>query len=805
MEIGQKQVNLQEYIRVLMKHRWTILTVFAVILVSVTIFSFTATPIYQGTTRIVIEKENPKVVSIQEVMSVDSSGLDYYQTQYKILESKSVANEVIKRLNLENNETFNPKPGVIAQVVEWILSPIAYVKSLMKTTDKDAALMGQPGIAEPTSPLVGKLLNAVKVTPIRNSRLVDVSFESPDPVLAARGANTLAKAYIDLNLQTKLKATQDAVNWLNQQIDQEKKKVDAADQALLRYKQEQGIVTDFSTNAETITAQKLAELNKQVVEATSRRVEAETRYRQAQSLAGRADSAASIPEVMSNPLIQEIKKQEVEISKRLSELSKRYGSNHPQIIALNNEMRTLNARKAAEIQRVVDSLHNQYRVALAGEQSLKGALGQQKGETLAMNQKAIDYTVLKREAETSREMFDLLVKRFKEASLTEDIRTGNIRVIDPAQIPKGPVKPKKLQNILLAIIVGLSLGVGLAFFLEYIDNTIKLPDEVTGILKIPYLGPVPAIAAVAAKEGGGNPGGGGDSGGGGDGSGGVAGAISGVLGNVLGGAISDVGKGARGAAGPDADPTQDIVVVHSPKSTASEAYRGIRTSLLFSSADVAPQIILVTSSGPREGKTTCSANIAAAMAQAGSRVIVVDCDLRRPRVHQLFGRDRSVGTSNILVANCTIDEAIQQTDIPNVDMIASGPVPPNPSELLGSKHMMEMLVELRGRYERIIIDSPPISAVTDAVILSKIVDGVVLVIRAHQTNREVIRYAITQLRNVSAHIFGAVLNGVDMGRDSYYYYQYYYYYYGQDGERKKKTRSRRSLRSRRYYGKDAEK
>jgi len=805
MEIGQKQVNLQEYIRVLMKHRWTILTVFAVIVVSVTIFSFTATPIYQATTRIVIEKENPKVVSIQEVMSVDSSGLDYYQTQYKILESKSVANEVIKRLNLENNETFNPKPGVIAQVVEWILSPIAYVKSLMKTTDKDAALMGQPGIAEPTSPLVGKLLNAVKVTPIRNSRLVDVSFESPDPVLAARGANTLAKAYIDLNLQTKLKATQDAVNWLNQQIDQEKKKVDTADQALLRYKQEQGIVTDFSTNAETITAQKLAELNKQVVEATSRRVEAETRYRQAKSLADRADTSASIPEVMSNPLIQEIKKQEVEISKRLSELSKRYGSNHPQIIALNNEMRTLNARKAAEIQRVVDSLHNQYRVALAGEQSLKGALGQQKGETLAMNQKAIDYTVLKREAETSREMFDLLVKRFKEASLTEDIRTGNIRVIDPAQIPKGPVKPKKLQNILLAIIVGLSLGVGLAFFLEYIDNTIKLPDEVTGILKIPYLGPVPAIAAVAAKEGGGNPGGGGDSGGGGDGSGGVAGAISGVLGNVLGGAISDVGKGARGAAGPDADPTQDIVVVHSPKSTASEAYRGIRTSLLFSSADVAPQIILVTSSGPREGKTTCSANIAAAMAQAGSRVIVVDCDLRRPRVHQLFGRDRSVGTSNILVANCTIDEAIQQTDIPNVDMIASGPVPPNPSELLGSKHMMEMLVELRGRYERIIIDSTPISAVTDAVILSKIVDGVVLVIRAHQTNREVIRYAITQLRNVSAHIFGAVLNGVDMGRDSYYYYQYYYYYYGQDGERKKKTRSRRSLRSRRYYGKDAEK
>jgi len=381
-------------------------------------------------------------------------------------------------------------------------------------------------------------------------------------------------------------------------------------------------------------------------------------------------------------------------------------------------------------------------------------------------------------------MFDLLVKRFKEASLTEDIRTGNIRVIDPAQIPKGPVKPKKMQNILLAIIIGLSLGVGLAFFLEYIDNTIKLPDEVTGILKIPYLGPVPAIAAVGAKEGkdgrrnpGGDP--------------------------AVGSGGGKGGAGGAAAAG-EHDPTEDIVVVHSPKSTASEAYRGIRTSLLFSSADAAPQVILVTSSGPREGKTTCSANIAAAMAQAGGRVIIVDCDLRRPRIHQLMGRDRAVGTSNVLVANCTLDEAIQTSDIPNVDIIPSGPVPPNPSELLGSQHMAAMLAELRQRYERIIIDSPPISAVTDAVILAKIVDGVVLVVRAHQTNREVIRYAITQLHNVSAHILGAVLNGVDMGRDSYYYYQYYYYYYGQDGERKKKTRRRRSMRSRRYYGKDEE-
>ena len=760
MEIGQKQLNIQDYVRVILKHQWTILTVFAIIVVSVTIFSFTATPIYKGTTRIVIEKENPKVVSIQEVMSVDSSGLDYYQTQYKIIESRAVANDVIKRLNLEKNEKFNPRPGFIAEAWDWITSPIAYIKSLLKTEKKEN-LAGMQGIADPVSPLVGKFISGITVSPIRNSRLVDISYESSDPVLAAQITNTLARAYIDLNMQTKLKATQDAVAWLNQQVEQEKKKVEQAEQNLLRYKQDKGIITDFSSNVETITAQKLAEINKQVLESTAKRVEAETRFRQARGLESNPEAAGSIPEVMSNSLIQEIKKQEVEIYKKLSELSKRYGSNHPQIIALNNEIKSLNARKAAEIQRIVNTLQNEYRVALAREQSLRGSLGQQRGESLSMNEKAIDYGVLKREAETSRDMFDLLVKRFKEASLTEDIRTGNIRVIDPAEVPKSSVKPKKMQNILLAIIVGLSMGLGLAFFLEYLDNTIKIPEEISSILKIPYLGPVPAIAATEDEEGGGK--------------------------------------------AEDRMPVDDLIALHSPKSTASESYRGIRTSILFSAADASPQVILICSSGPREGKTITSANIAITMAQSGSKVVIIDCDMRRPKLHKLFSAERNLGMSNILVNNCTLDEAIIHTSIPNVDIIPSGPIPPNPSELLQSHHMKSLIEELRTRYERVIIDSPPVTAVTDAVILASFVDGVVVVIRAHETHREMIKNGIGQLKAVNAHILGAVLNGVDMGRDSYYYYQYYYYYYGEDGEKHKKTRQKKRARSRRYYGQDEDK
>lgn len=748
MEIGKQNINIHDYIRVILKHQWTILTVFAVIVVSVTIFSFTATPIYKGTTKIIIEKENPKVVSFQEVMSVDSSGLDYYQTQYKIIESRAVANEVIKRLKLDQNEEFVSKPGLFSAIWETVISPITYVKSFLRT--EKAEVPSGEGLAEPYSPLVDSFITRVKVSPIRNSRLVDVSFEAKDPVLAARITNTVARAYIDLSLQTKLKATTDAVNWLNQQVEQEKKKVEKAEQNLLQYKQQQGIVTDFSSNVETITAQKLAELNKQVVEATSRRVEAETRFRQAKQLEQNPDSMGSIPEVLQNALIQDIKRQEVEIHKRLSELSKRYGVNHPQIIALNNELKSLNIRRTAEIGRVVSALQNEYRVALAKEQSLKGALGQQKGETLSMNEKAIDYNVLKREAETSREMFDVLIKRFKETSLTEDIRTGNIRIIDPAEIPKSPVRPKKAQNILLAIVVGLSMGVGLAFFLEYMDSTIKLPDEINQLLKIPYLGPVPALASDGDSEG----------------------------------------------TVKDRKPEEDLITLLSPKSTASESYRGIRTSLLLSSADHSPQVILICSSGPREGKTITTANIAVTMAQAGGKVLVLDCDLRRPRLHKLFRTERDKGISNILAGSCSMEEAVVHTGIANVDLIPCGPIPPNPSEILSSRHMKELIEQARSRYERIIIDSPPITAVTDAVILSSFVDGVVVVIRAGETHREIIKNGIFQLKAVNARILGAVLNSVDMGRDSYYYYQYYYYYYGEDGEKRKKTRQKKPGSSR---------
>jgi len=740
-----EQIDIRDYLRVIFKRRWEIITVFAIVVVSVMIHAYTATPVYKATSRLIIDKENPNVMSIQEVMAVDASGTDYYQTQYKIVESRNVARTVIKRLNLDKNEEFGPRPrhSLVASLKRLVRKTLAACKnamvSLLRTNESRAS---QPlEEHDPDYKLVSVFIDRIKVEPIRNSRLVDVSFEAKDPVLAAQITNTLAQAYIEKNLETKLKAVKEAVRWLHSRIETERAKVEKSEQALLAYKEKHNIVTDFTSDVEKITAQKLAQLNTQVVEAESVRVEAETRYKQALALEGTPDMLDSIPEVLKNELIQQIKSMEVELYKRISELSKKYGQKHPQMVAIHAELKTLQKRKTHEVKRVVNSLRNEYRVSLARERSLKAALAKQKKESLDLNQKAIEYGVLHREVESARQMYQLLINRFKETSLTEDMKTGNIRILDRAEVPKVPVKPRKQRNILLAVIFGLISGMGLAFFLEYLDNTIKDPEDIKRYLDIPYLGPVPVFASDD---------------------------------------------------NPNQDIAPEVVTLSSPKSTASEAYRGIRTSILFSSVESEPQVIMVSSAGPQEGKTVTSSNLAIAMAQSGNKVVLLDCDLRRPKLYKLFNISRKRGVSNLLVEKADLKPMLFNTSVPNLHVIPSGPIPPNPAEILGSNRMAELIKVLRKNFTRIIIDTPPITAVTDAAVLAKLVDGVVLVVRANRTVRYVANNGLKQLKNVGARLLGVVLNGVDMGRGSYYYYQYYYYYGDEDAKEKTSFRKKRS-------------
>ncbi len=726
---SNEKIDFREYLRVLRKRRWTVITAVTVLLLTTALYSFTATPMYKAATRLVIDKANPNVVSIQEVMALDASGTDDYQTQYKIIESRTVAREVIRRLDLQNSKEFFPSSGLLGGLRQTAGGLVESVRGLLNTGTVSRKWASQSA-AEAIDPrLVSALIARIAVEPVRNSRLFDIHFQASDPVLAAKTADTIAEAYIDYNLETRLQAAQKAVQWLQARIVAEREKVEAAEQALLNYKKEQDIITGFTSDTEQITAQKLAKLNAQVVEAESRRVEAETRYRQAAALAENPDMIGAIPEVLKNDLINQIKSMEVELSQNVSELSRKYGQNHPKMVALQSEMATLETRKAYEVDKVINSLKNEYEVALAREQSLREALSRQKQETFVLNQKAIEYGVLRRQAESARQMYELLVNRFKETSLTEQMKTGNIRIIDKAEVPRKPVKPRKGLNLLLALLVGLVVGAGLAFFYEYLDNTVKDSDDVKHYLQMPCLGVVPVIERAAGEE-------------------------SSVHG--------------------------DLVTVHSPRSVASEAYRDIRTGLLFSSVEAVPQVLVLTSAGPQEGKTITAGNLAVSLAQSGSRVVLLDCDLRRPKIGCLFGRpETAAGVTNILVENRSVAEVLVPSGVDNLDLLVSGPVPPNPAELLGSGRMTGLLKSLRESFDYVIIDSPPVSAVTDAVILAKFVDGVVLVARAHDKPRKMIAMSLEKLSSVGGNVLGVVLNHVDVREDTCHYrYAGYGYYYG---------------------------
>lgn len=748
-DYNEERIDLQYYFRVLQKRRWTIATVAAVVFLATLLYSFAATPVFRATSSIVIEKENPNLVSVQEVMAVDATGSDYYQTQYKIIESRSVAREVIRRLNLLESPEFFPPPRdhFLANARRWLVGRIEWwgdrLAGVLRSGEPVAAVSEFAEESEAEKRLIGDFIERIDVSPIRNSRLVEVSFEGRMPALTAQIANELVRTYIDQTLDTKLQAAKNAVQWLSERIDEERSKVEEAENALLRYKEENQIITDFSSDAEQITAQKLAQINAQVVEAEAKRVEAETRYRQALALENQPDLLDSIPEVLSNELIREIKKMEVNLYNRMSELSKKYGKRHPQMLALESELKELKKRKGAEIKLVISSMRSNYKIALAREESLKQALEAQKQNSFDMNQKAVQYGVLRRQAESTRNMYELLMKRFKETTLAEEMKTGNIRVIDRAEIPAEPVKPRKKLNLLLAIVVGLTLGVGMAFTVEALDNTIKIPDDVKQGLGIPFLGAVPIFDPPASRNG----------------------------------------------------VSPDLITVHSPRNPASESYRTIRTGILLSSADKTPQVILVTSGGPGEGKTACAANLAVAMAQAGeqagSRVLLIDCDMRRPRIHNVFGVEREPGMSTVLIGSTAFHDAIAPTGYDNLDVVPCGPLPPNPSEILGSRKMKRFIEVLRKRYHRIVIDSPPITPVTDAVLLSQVADGVVMVIRAGETPRPLVEICIEQMQTAKAHILGAALNGVDIAKDGYYYYQYTYYY-GEDGKRRKRSRRKKS-------------
>jgi succinoglycan biosynthesis transport protein ExoP len=715
-----EETNLRDYWRVLVKRRWIVIISLLVVVTTVAIHSLTMIPIYRATAQILIEKTNPNILSIQELMVMDPSGTDFYQTQYKILESRSLAEEVIKRLDLAQHPEFKGREK-----------------------HQENGTSGEPSSIPVSTPaddsaIVKSFLSKLKIEPIRNSRLVNINFESPNPYLAAQVANTLAQAYIDWNLDLRLKTQQNFSNFLDEQVEEARRKLDASEQALQQYREKYGVAAISAKGGsgpegeQDISRLKLMQINTQLVEAVKNRIEAEIRYKNALEILKVPGKAESLPEVMNNPAILALKDQEVILLRERAEKSEKFGPKHPVMFSLNQEIENIEKKKLQEIRNIVDAMKTKYEVALNQEHSLQQALTRSQDETIRRDKIAIQYQVLQQETESNRVLYDMLLKRFKETNVSEENRAINIHVVDQAVAPRAPFKPRVKQNISLAVVVGLFLGIGLVFFIEYIDNTVKTPDDLKKYFDLPYLGPVPHFK-IENKD----------------------------------------------------LPKSDLIVFNDPTSSASESYRGIRTGILFSTSTGPPRSLLITSADVKEGKTITCSNLAITMAQAGQKILMLDCDMRIPRLHELFNLGNERGLSNVLIGEIDWKEVKTPIPIPNLEVIPSGPIPPNPADLIGSDRMRDLIKQATQEYACILFDSSPVGAVTDPVILSRFVEGVVLVVKAGQTIKERVADSFRLLKDVQAHVLGVVLNDIKIGKDGYYYY-HYYHHYGEPGEGKKR-------------------
>ena len=705
------EVHLLDRLATVFRHLRLITGVFAVVLAIAMLESYSATPMYRTQARIVIQDERSTAVSSLNASEASywQDPEPYYNTQYRILQSRGLARRVVRKLP--------PAPAPAPSTLTRALSLPRQMINRWRT--RAAVNVESPAADETAAELaaIGAFLGGVEIAPVKGTRLVEIVYSSPDPQYATLAANTLAREYVQQNLDLKLSNTTNTITWLTEELNKQREKVEGAERAMAEYREGQNAMS--LDDGQNIVVARLNSLNDAVTKAKTSRLQKEAAYRQLGNLKGDSADADSFPLIAQNPTIQEIKQQLASLNSEKAKLSQRYGANHPAMETITRQIESASARLRSETAKVLESIANDYRAALAEERNLAGSLEDQKKQAVDLNRKSITYSILQREAESERQVYNALLQQEKELRVVSNSRANNVQVMDDAEVPGGPYTPNHGRDWLMAIVLGLALGVGLAYSVEYLDDTVKLPDDVTRRLKLPLLGLVPAVAG---------------------------------------------GK---------------LPVLTSPvPHDFGEAFRSLRTSLVFTNGSPGNRTIAVTSTQPLEGKTTTACNLAIALALGGARVMLIDADMRRPGLHRTMELPNEVGLSHILTGQARVREAVQRTSEPNLFVMSAGHVPPNPSELLHSERMKQLIANLEaGPFDWIIMDTPPVLAVTDAVILAPYMSGLVFVIGAEMTRRAHAERAIQTIQGGKPNIIGAVLNRVDLNRNKYYYSRYYGYHY----------------------------
>jgi len=725
------QLDLASFLRVLRKRRFLVLGTALVTFLMALGISLLMTPKYQATSRIVVNKESSDSLGLDQFQGAMSGAgdLDYtvtLDTQSNIILSDTLALRVISQLHLATNKDFlgyrwwqfrrpPPNPNVL------LTNNPALRESLLR--------MWRAGLT---------------VKGVTGTRLIDISFLSSNPQLSRDVVNALVQDYLEEYYKTRYNATMQASDWLSKQLTDLKKQVEDSQQKMVEYQQKVGIVgTDESHN---ITMAKLEALNTALTNAQGQRIVRQAIYKIAEtgdpelisSLAGTAMGTSSTGAANSLNLIQQLRSQEAAMKAEYADMSTKFGPGYPKMVQMRSQIAQYDRSIKSEIAKLGMRAKNDYLTSKQTEDKLHVEFERQIGQANKLNDSAIKYTIMKHEVDSSRALYDDLLSKLKEAGVLAGLRSTNILVVDPARQPAGPVRPSYPLNLGLGVMFGLVVGVSGAFVLESLDDTIRTPEQVESISDMPTLGIIPLVNAAGA---------------------------------VLGG-IRYGGKKKR-------DELSEVLrtsVIGDPSSQLAESFRSLRTSLLLSNVDAPPHVLLVTSALPGEGKTMISLNIAAVLAQQGSRVLLLDGDMRRPTIHTRVRMKNTVGLSSVLAQGGAPAWEPQDSQ-PNLFVLPSGIRPPQPAELLGSARMKEFLASCREEFDYVVIDSPPVLAVTDAVVLSQVADATILVVRSGRTTKQSLMRVRDVLKRSNVRMAGVLVNGVNFNSEDY---RHYYGYYGSE-------------------------
>jgi capsular exopolysaccharide synthesis family protein len=763
MEPNAEGIHLREVWRIVRKRKWLVSLIVGVATLLLTIEVHRAPSIYQAESKLLVGKESSTVVQTKDqVIQIGDS--DNLNTNKIILRSGPLLEDVVVNLGLDRNpkftESLQKKTFTDAVKDIWLRvsgGGATEVPQPPVSTIPGATQERTPEESNRLKPFVEVLKRNLEVDALPESQVLRVTFKHTDPELSAAITNAATKVFIERSFERKTSRFADTSGWLERSTRELKSKVQEAQAALADYTQRNGIYSP--DGKENLTADKLTTLHGEMTRAEMNRMLKQSLYDEVKQ--GRV---AKLPEAFSDPKIGTLQTELDKLKVEAAELGVKYGPENPRVAEVEQKVKALRGQVEENRGALEEKLKADYERSVRDEQSIKQALGRAKGEAVQQNQAATQYGALKADVETMTSMYTDFLKQTKQADLQLAEQHNNLRVIEPAEVPGSPIGPMRMRTILIGFLVSLIGGLGLAFFLEYLDNTVKSVEDVLRIAQLPTLAVIPSINTETTRglpvrqRDGGN------------------------------GSVS-IGQGLSLVTTSHTSPgNMSRLVALDQLSSVVEAYRMLRTSVLLSAAGNPPKTILFTSGQPGEGKTTTAINTAISLAQLGSSVLLIDADLRRPTVHKIFKMNQANGLSTFLSRQVEIDSLVHKLWVPNLYVLPCGPIPPNPAELISSERMKEALRALSGKFDHILIDSPPLINVTDPVILSTMVDGVILVVQAGRSTRDVLRRARQELNSVGAKIFGVVLNNLDVKREGYDNYVATYGAYGYGDAREEASR-----------------